>query len=204
MTKLLKWAAIQIYYYLMAADGEICEQEMESFLEIAKATDPLFDQYKEALIEECKNQVNKITGEENRYAVLKEGIDLVHRDQHKEILRGLGWKSGYINSNMFIWNMLSIATTDEAYADEERRIIQYVVDKLELEEAVFLELENAMKSVLDIDRSIAWMVNKDNPFVIKGGDWDRDIESSETVGIIEEFTNRREIILNSVKYMMQN
>ncbi|MCM1210238.1 MAG: TerB family tellurite resistance protein [Blautia sp.] len=197
MTKLLKWAAIQIYYYLIAADGEICDQEMETFLEIAKETDPLFDQYKEDLIEECQNQVNKITGKENCYAVIKEGIDLVHRDQRKEILRGLDMQAGYINSKMFLWNMLSIVMSDGTYADAERKSLQYVVEKFKLDATLFLEWENAMKAILDIDRSIAQMLDKESPFVIKGKY--SDIESSETAGIIKEYTNRREIILNSVK-----
>lgn len=197
MTKILKWAAIQIYYYLIAADGEICNQEMESFLEMAKETDPLFDQYKEELIEECRDQVNKIINKKNCYAVIKEGIDLVHRDQRKEILRGLDWKSGYIDPNVFIWNMLSIAISDGTYASEEREIIQYVVKKFEMDMAVLMELENAMEAIIEIDRSITWLSHKDKPFVIKGSN--QNIKSSETVRVIEEFTSRREIILNSVK-----
>lgn len=202
MVKMLKWAAIQIYYYLIAADGKICEQEMESFLAAAKETDPLFDQYRESLMEECKNQVNKITGEENRYAVLKQGIDLVHRDQRREILKGIAWKSGDINANLFIWNMLSIAMSDEAYVNEERELIQYVIEKFELDKAVFLELENAMKAILAIDQSIAWMIQKENPFVIRGKNW--DISSSDKGIYIDEFRSRREVIFNSVKQATQN
>lgn len=201
-TKILKWAAIQIYYYLIAADGEISEQEMESFLEIAKETDPLFDQYKEQLIEECKNQMGKITEEKNRCTVLKEGIDLVHRDQLSEILKGIESKSGHINANMFIWNMLSIAMSDGTYANKERELIQYVVEKFELGKAAFLELENAMKAMQDIDQSIAWMVHKENPFVIRGKNW--NISSSDKGKYIDEFTSRREVIFNSVKESTKN
>lgn len=198
-TKLLKWAAIQIYYYLIAADGEINEQEMESFLEIAKETDPLFDQYKAQLIEECENQVKKASEEEKRCAVLKEGIDLVYRDQLREIFHGLEGKSGQINANMFIWNMLSIVMCDGTYADEESELIHYVVRKFDLDQEVFLELDNAMKAILDIDQSIAWMTQKENPFVIKGTIW--EISSSEIGRFIDEFTGRREVILSSVKEM---
>lgn len=201
-TKILKWAAIQIYYYLIVADGEISEQEMESFLEIAKETDPLFDQYKEQLIEECKTQVGKITEEEKRCAVLKEGIDLVCQDQLSEILKGLESKSGHINVNMFIWNMLSIAMSDGTYADKERELIQYVVERFELDKVAFLELENAMKAIQDIDQSIAWMVHKDNPFVIRGKNW--NISSSDKGKYIDEFTSRREVIFNNVKESTKN
>ena len=200
MTKLLKWAAIQIYYYLIAADGEISEQELECFLEIAKETDPLFDQYKDALMQECKNQVGKIGGQEKRYDVLKEGIDLVHHDQRRDILRGSAGKAGEIDANRFIWNMLSIAMSDEKYADEECEMIQYVVEKFELDAAVFLELENAMKAIVDIDRSIARMTCKEKPFVITEAYW--NVKSSEVCGLIDEFINRKEIIFNSVKKMM--
>lgn len=202
MDKLVKWAAIQIYYYLIAADGEICGQEMETFLEIATQTDPLFEQYKDSLIEECRNQVNKITGEENRYAVIKEGVDLVHRDQRKEILREIDWKSGHINASMFIWNMLCIAMSDGRYADEEQEIIRYVIERFGLNKVVFLELENAMKAIQDIDKSIARMVEKENPFVIRGKIW--DISSTDKGQFIDEFKNRREVIFNSVKQTTQN
>lgn len=201
-TRLLKWAAIQIYYYLIAADGVISDQEMEDFLEIAKETDPLFDQYKEQLIEECKNQVGKTTEEENRCTVLKEGIDLVHRDQLSEIMKGLESKSGYINANMFIWNMLSIAMSDGTYADKERELIQYVVEKFELGKATFLELENAMKAIQDIDQSIVRMIQKENPFVIRGKNW--NISSSDKGKYIDEFTSRREVIFNSVKELIRD
>ncbi|MCM1086611.1 MAG: hypothetical protein NC419_00525 [Muribaculaceae bacterium] len=170
-------------------------------MEIAKETDPLFDQYKEDLIEECQNQVNKITGKENCYAVIKEGIDLVHQTQREKsegfITLSLFIFMDYINSDIFLWNMLSIVMSDGTYADEEREIIQYVIEKFELDAVLFLELENAMKAILDIDRNIAQMLDKEGPFVIKREYF--DIKSSETVSIIEEYTNRREIILNSVK-----
>lgn len=201
-TRLLKWAAIQIYYYLMAADGVISDQEMEGFLEIAKETDPLFDQYKEQLIEECKNQVGKITEERNRYAVLKEGIDLVHQDQLNEILNGLEAKSGHINANMFIWNLLSIAMRDGAYTKEEKELIQYVIERFDLDQVMFLELDNAMKTILDIDQSIVRMIQKENPFVIRGKKW--NISSSDKGKYIDEFTSRREVIFNSVKELIRD
>ena len=75
-----------------------------------------------------------------------------------------------------------------------------MVEKFELDGAVFLELENAMKAIVDIDRSIARMTCKENPFVIKEAYW--DVKSSEVCGLIDEFINRKEIIFNSVKVMM--
>ena len=48
-----------------------------------------------------------------------------------------------ISSKLLVWDLLTVAFSDENYNDSERRLLKYIVRKLNLDKASFLEMESS-------------------------------------------------------------
>ena len=190
--------AVKFYYYLIAADGEVKQSELEKFEEIGKETDTSFGDYRDEVIKECKQQLKKVIDEDEYYEVIKEGIDETLGEEN-DFYRNY---SSYdrIGASLVLWNLLSIAVSDKEYAAEEQKLIRYMVRKLEIDKAVYLEMENAIKTIQNIDRTIMLLSNQDKGFVIK--DNNLEIYSSLIGETVKEYTQRRDVIFNSIKELI--
>ncbi len=187
--------AVKLYYYLIAADGEVKQTELEKFEEIGKETDTSFVDYKDEVIEECNRQIKKVIDEDEYFEVIKEGIDEVLGKDSSLMSR---FMFGGIGAPLVLWNLLSIAVSDKEYAPEEQKLIRYMVRKMGIDKDIYLEMENAMKSIQAIEHTITLLSNKG--FVIKGNHL--EIYSSEIGKIVREFTERRDVIFSSMKEMI--
>ena len=85
-----------------------------------------------------------------------------------------------------IWNLLTIAYSDESYDETERKLLKYIVRKLQIDKAVFLEMESSILTILDIEKEIAWIKTTDRPYLT--------IEAR-----VNELTKRQAAIFDSVK-----
>jgi len=191
--------AVKLYYYLIAADGEVKQPELGKFEEIGKETDTSFADYRDEVIEECKQQMKKVIDEDEYYEVIKEGIDETlgkEDDFYREY-------SSYdrIGAPLVLWNLLSIAVSDKEYVPEEQKLIRYVVRKMEIDKVIYLEMENAIKTIQDIDHTITMLSNQDKGFVIKGNN-NLEIYSSSIGETVKEYTQRRDVIFNSIKELV--
>lgn len=107
---------------------------------------------------------------------------------------------GGIGAPLVLWNLLSIAVSDKEYAPEEQKLIRYMVRKMGIDKDIYLEMENAMKSIQAIEHTITLLSNQDKGFVIKVNHL--EIYSSEIGKIVREFTERRDVIFSSMKEMI--
>lgn len=190
--------AVKIYYYMIAADGEIKKPEMEKFMEIGKQTDDSFLNYSEEVIAECKRQLEKVIDEDEYFEVIKEGIDEIFAEDDDYHRRNLTY--GRIAASQILWNLLCIATSDKEYSSEEQKLIRYLVRKLDIDKDVYLEMENAMKAIQNIDHTIAMLSDRDRGFVMKGNHY--EIYSSVIGETVKQYIERRDIIFNSVKELI--
>lgn len=87
---------------------------------------------------------------------------------------------------LLVWDLLTIAYSDESYNERERKLLKYIVRKLGVDKAVFLEMESSMLTILDIEKEIAWIKTTDQPYLT--------IEAR-----INELTKRKSVIFGSVK-----
>ena len=62
-------------------------------------------------------------------------------------------------------DLLSVAYSDEKYKDAERRFLKYVVRKLNIDKAVFLEMESSILTLMDIERELAWIKTTNRPYL---------------------------------------
>lgn len=141
----------------MAADGEIYHSEKEKFDAIGVELDPDFPNFKGQIIQECKAALSKVIDPEDYYDALQDGAE--------EALLASPKAESYISPKHLVWNLLSIAYSDEKYNDVERRFLKHVVRKLNIDKAVFLEMESSMLTIMDIERELAWIKTTNRPYL---------------------------------------
>ena len=73
----------------------------------------------------------------------------------------------------------------DRYKDAERRFLKYVVRKLNIDKAVFLEMESSILTLMDIERELAWIKTTNRPYL-----------TIETM--VNELADRKDVIFKSV------
>lgn len=171
--------AIKIIYYLMAADGEIFHSEEEKFDSIGKELDPKFAEHKEQIVKECQAQLDKVIDPEDYYDTLQDGIEdsLIHMKVTDD---------SFITPKLLVWDLLTIAYSDEQYDEVERKLLKYVVRKTNIDKAVFLEMESSILTLMDIEKELEWIKTTDRPYLT--------IEA-----MVNELNDRKSVIFESVK-----
>lgn len=171
--------AIKIIYYLMAADGEIFHSEEGKFNEIGKELDPNFKDNREQIIKECQAQLDKVIDPEDYYDTLQDGVE-------EALNRSKQTADTFITPKLLVWDLLTIAYSDENYDDIERKLIKYIVRKTGIDKAVFLELESSILTLMDIEKELAWIKTTNRPYLV--------IEA-----MVNELADRKMVIFESVK-----
>ena len=187
-----KGSALQIIYYLMAVDGEICKAEEEMFDSIGnEMLEELswcsFDEVKPEILEACKEQLDKVIDQDEYYDVIREGVEACFEKEEEQYYSD----SEGIKGSMLMWNLLAASFCDGGYTKDERRLIKMVGRKLNLDKALFLELENSAKAIYALDKEEVWLKTTDRPY--------KTIED-----MISEISNRRAVIMQSVKELMED
>ena len=171
-------SAEKIIYFLMAADGTVYHGEEEKFDAVGVELDPDFLDIKEQIIKECQESLDKAIDPEDYYEALQEGVEEALSTQQNEgdIL---------ISPRQLVWDLLSVAYSDERYSDAERRLVKYVVRKCDIEKAVFLEMESSMQTLIDMERELSWIKTTNRPYLA--------IEA-----VVNELSDRKAVILESI------
>ncbi len=171
--------AIKIAYYLMAADGQIFHSEEEKFDAIGAELDPEFAKHKEQIVNECRKQMDKVIDPEDYYAALQDGIE-------DALISSVATEDSFITPKLLLWDLLTIAYSDEEYDETERQLLKYIVRKLNIDKAVFLELENSILTLMDLEKELQWIKTTDRPYLT--------IEM-----MVNEIADRKNVIFESVK-----
>lgn len=171
--------AIKIFYYLMAADGEIFHSEEEKFDSIGQELDPNFAEHKEQIVNECQAQLDKVIDPKDYYDTLQDGIEdaLIHMKATDD---------SFITPKLLVWDMLTVAYSDEKYNEVERKLLKYVVRKVNIDKAVFLEMESSILTLMDIEKELEWIKTTNKPYLT--------IEA-----MVNELNDRNSVIFESVK-----
>lgn len=172
-------SAIKIIYYLMAADGEIFHSEEEKFDAIGAELDPDFADHKAQIVAECQPQMDKVIDPEDYYDVLQDGVEIALASSVQTV-------DTFITPKLLVWDMLTVAYSDESYDEVERRLLKYVVRKLNIDKAVFLEMESSILTLMDMEKELAWIKTTDRPYL-----------TIETM--VNEIADRKNVIFESVK-----
>ena len=171
--------AIKIIYFLMAADGEIFHSEEEKFDSIGIELDPDFSANKEQIIKECREQLDKIIDPEDYYEVVQDGVE-------DAIISSMKTEDSFITPKLLVWDLLTVAYSDENYDETERKLLKYIVRKLDIDKAEFLEMESSILTLMDLEKELTWIKTTDRPYL--------KIEA-----MVNEIQDRKSVIFESVK-----
>ena len=171
--------AIKIVYYLMTVDGTVYHSEEDKFDSICEELDPEGVADKEELIVECKKQLNKIVDSDDYYDVVQDGVE-------EAILSKDNTISAPVLPKLLLWDLLTIAYSDENYDESERKLIKYFVRKFDIDKAIFLEMESSILTVMDLEKELEWIKTTDRQYK----------KIQETVDEVEE---RKKVVLDSIK-----
>ncbi len=174
--------AMKVFYYLMAADEKFTAEEQEKFDLVGHEIDLHFDDHREGVVKDCEEQMEKIIDPADYYDTLQDGVEAALTGEQTSL-------DGFITPKLLLWNLLVIANSDDEYHDSERKLIKYVVRKLNIPKDVLLEMESSLLTVRDIEREISWIKATDRPYLV--------IEKQVT-----ELEKRREDIFCAVKALI--
>ena len=172
-------SALKIIYFLMAVDGKVYHSEEEKFNAIGAELDPDFADKKEKLITECQCQLDKVIEPEDYYDVVQDGVE----DALRLSVRST---DSFITPKLLVWDLLTIAYSDESYDETERKLLKYIVRKLNIDKAVFLEMEHSFLTLMDLEKELSWIKTTDRPYLT--------IE-----GMVNEIADRKNVIFESIK-----
>ena len=172
-------SALKIIYYLMAADGEVFHSEEEKFDSIGKELDPNFANNKEQIIKECQAQLDKVMEPDDYYDVLQDGVE-------DALILSRQTADTFITPKLLVWDLLTVAYSDESYDEAERKLIKYIVRKTNIDKAVFMEMESSILTLRDIEKELTWIKTTNKPYLV--------IEA-----MVNELADRKNVIFESVK-----
>ena len=175
-------AALKIFYYLMAADGQLLDVEMERFDSIGMELDANFAEYKDQIIQECKQQLDKLEEDDEYYDIVQDGVE-------NAIYESMQSSDNRMSSNLLVWDLITIAYSDHAMADSERKLLKYIVRKLRVDKSLFQEMEHSYLTIVDLENEINWIKTTDKKYL-------------EIEAIINEIQDRKNVIFESVQMLI--
>lgn len=176
-------SAMAVFYYLMAIDEKVSTDELEKYNEIGAEIDPeSFSDYRDELIKKCETYI-QVDDDDEYYDIVLEGVD--------KALQGKEQEDQTIPSRLLVWNMLVIAFSNREYDNAERRLIKHVVRLTEMDDSVFLQMEELLKSSVAVEKELTWIKTSNRPY-------------SEVAPIVEELDRRLANILQSAKDLIDD
>ena len=177
--KIPLYSALKKIYYRMSVDGRVSQEEKDKFDVLGNDFVNDFASLKEILVEECKVSVVNTIDAVDYYDVVQEAVEDL-------LLTPIKSEDVCVSPKFVLWNLLAFAYSDENYAEAERRLIKYFVRKLNIDKAIFLELESSLVTLMDLEKELAWIKTTDKPYLT--------IEA-----IVKELENRKRVIFESIK-----
>ena len=177
--KIPLYSALKIIYYLMSVDGSVSQEEENKFDVLGNDFVNDFAGLKEILVEECKVSLVNTTDAEDYYDVVQEAIEDL-------LLTPIKSDDVCVSSKFVLWNLLAFAYSDENYDEAERSLIKHFVRKLNIDKAVFIEMESSLVTLMDLEKELVWIKTTDKPYL-----------TIETM--VKELENRKRVIFESIK-----
>lgn len=177
-----KSGALKAFYYLMAIDGDVTA-ELEKFDEIGNEfMKDGFVQVRQSIIDECQAQIDSAVIDDELYDIIQEGLDRALNETVDRLEDGVA-------PRLLVWDMLSIAYTDNDYAEPEKRLIAHVARVMEIEKDVLMEMEHLMRTAEAVVSELDTLNNSNRPY-------------SEIRPVVDEIEKRKQTIAKSAEELI--
>ena len=175
-------SALKVFYFLMAADGKLADEEEVKFDLLGHEIAPDYEGLKEQVIADCRVQMDKMIDPEDYNDVIQDGVE-------NALTASVKTEDSFITPKLLVWDLLTIAYSEGEYDERERKLIKYVVRKLNIDKAVFLEMESSIQTLMDLEKEQQWIKTTDRQYLT--------IE-----GMVNEIEARKHVIFDSVKELI--
>ena len=157
----------KLYYLYMMADGKVSKEEKKIFQRICMGFEIKADD-RHAIIKEYEDLMEYEDLVFEAIEKLGEGLVVV-KEIEIEIPAVLGgnmsstinpqWKA-YVDvkrSARMIWNLVNIGYADSVYSPAEKKIVNYLVEKLEVKPEVYKEFIDIADTMLALNKQRQWI-----------------------------------------------
>lgn len=143
-----------LYYLYMMADGKVTDSEEKLFIEICKELQVDFEEI-HAIIIKCNELLVKNFGE-------REVIDIIVNEKIDEQVEydrlSYGAKDASSHARI-VWNLVNLGYADTFYSHEEKKIVQYLVDKWSINSDIYQEIIDTADTILALTKQKEWIVS---------------------------------------------
>ncbi len=134
-----KKSALKVFFYCVAIDGKICDEEKSKVDEIG--AELMGDQY-----EECKDEISaefvqvlgRIENGDEAYDIIQEAVDVALTNKVK--------KDG-VNSRLLLWDLFAITHVDNEHSQEEERLLNHIARLLQIDKSVVAEMKQLIYTI---------------------------------------------------------
>lgn len=139
----------KLYYLFMMADGEVSYSEEKIFNQICKELG-IESETKKEIIKNCKDKVK----------ASKDVFSVIVREKIDEEA-GNNWFGLRDTSSLarIIWNLIDLGYADSAYSNEEKKIVNYLVDKWSVDEEILQEFVDTADTMLALSKQKEWILS---------------------------------------------
>lgn len=177
--------ALQAFYYLIAVDGSVRDDERALFDHIGDNLDAKhFHDYRKEIIDSCDERINQCHDSDDRYDVIVEGVDAVL--SHRTDKRAAG-----IAPRLLLWNMLSVAFADGEYDAVESRLIKHIARTMIADRSIYPEMEHLMRAAYDVRGELDWISNSELPY-------------SEVRPMVDQLEERVNVLQNAAVLLIED
>lgn len=174
-------SALKTFYFLLAIDGSIDQEELTYFHTIGLNIDPgNFVEYSDALERECSFVIN--CSSDKYYDLISAAVDEALTHEAEDDDQGL-------TPRLIVWNLLAAAFANGVYDDAEKQLINHIARKVMVDESIILEMEQMMKTSASIQNEINWANRLSRP--------DEEIRQ-----LVDELKKRQTVIMESAEYLI--
>ena len=162
-------SALRIFYYLIYVDGIINDDEIVEFDDIVlnSVNTSDVDKIRQSTVDYCIKRIGDISDKQRLY-------DFVYGEVNNELNiygRHVSWdhnmcKAGdtIVSPQWFIWNLLTLAVSDNEYLDNENRIIDMAVKKVGLDEDIYMQFDMLIRTAKDVFKELEWIKESDKSY----------------------------------------
>ena len=140
----------KLYYLYMLADGEVHSREETKFDQICKEL-KIEPEAEKEIIKECKNSEKQ--SQDLLNVIINEKID-------EKAGRGMFGIQNVSSQARIIWNLVDLGYADREYSNEEKRIVNYLVDKWSVNSEILQEFVDTADTILALTRQKSWIYNQ--------------------------------------------
>ena len=158
-------AALQIFYFLMSADGEIAEAELVRFNEICAEFGTAYVEQAESIVSDCGARLDAHASSVPLVSAMSCVDEILYTSPTRVAVDAANDQQLFVLPKQLVWSMLVVGYSDEAFDEAEREVVNRVASHFAVDEVLVRELEHAVLTLGDLEREERWVKTTGRPYL---------------------------------------